>query len=168
LTTSVPDSNHYTFSLNLYPGQATYVDTSGVPTMRLLNTASLELEEFTNNEIPQYAILSHTWENEEVSFQEMQQPSFDPTGGYSRPIPTKEKAGYKKIKSACTIATQHSLKYIWINTCCIDKTSSAELTESINSMYKWYQEAQICYVYLADVSTGNDDWKLNSALERSR
>ena len=42
-----------------------------------------------------------------------------------------------------------------VDTCCIDKSSSAELTESINSMYRWYQEAAICYAYLFDVQSGD-------------
>ncbi|KAI9782388.1 MAG: hypothetical protein M1839_005261 [Geoglossum umbratile] len=61
------------------------------------------------------------------------------------------KKGSKKVKSCCSIARANGLKYIWIDTCCIDKTSSAELSEAINSMYRWYQEADVCYGYLADV-----------------
>ncbi len=60
-------------------------------------------------------------------------------------------AGYSKIRSCCAIAAQQGFEYVWIDTCCIDKTSSAELSEAINSMYRYYQEAQICYAYLADV-----------------
>jgi hypothetical protein len=107
--------------------------------MRLLDTSSLELKEFWDNEIPLYAILSHTWETEEVSFQDMQSGR------------ATSKAGYAKISSSCKQATLDGLKYIWIDTCCIDKSSSAELTEAINSMYRWYQNAQACYAYLSDV-----------------
>lgn len=107
--------------------------------MRLLNTDSLELREFAENEIPPYAILSHTWEREEVSFQDMQNDS------------ANSKAGYQKMAGSCKEALSRDLFYIWIDTCCIDKSSSAELTEAINSMYRWYQEARVCLVYLSDV-----------------
>lgn len=60
------------------------------------------------------------------------------------------KTGYKKITNTCELALSDGLEYVWVDTCCIDKSSSAELTEAINSMYRWYQEAKICYVYLAD------------------
>ena len=46
--------------------------------------------------------------------------------------------------------------WIWIDTCCIDKRSSAELSEAINSMYLWYREAQVCYAYLSDVCINVD------------
>lgn len=108
--------------------------------MRLLDTSSFELREFWDNEIPLYAILSHTWEKEEVSFQDMQS---------SR---ATTKAGYAKILGSCKQATLDGLKYIWIDTCCIDKSSSAELTEAINLMYRWYKNAHVCYAYLSDVS----------------
>ncbi|KAL2068712.1 hypothetical protein VTL71DRAFT_15050 [Oculimacula yallundae] len=123
--------------------------------MRLLSTSTLELVEFMG-EIPPYAILSHTWEEDEVSYQEMQ----------SRAGHTK--AGYQKIKHCCLIAASDGFQYAWVDTCCIDKTSSSELSEAINSMYRWYAEAGVCYVYLSDV-----DLRLHSAaaiarLRRSR
>jgi hypothetical protein len=65
--------------------------------------------------------------------------------------------GYKKLKMACSIATVDKFDYIWIDTCCIDKTSSAELSEALNSMYRWYEEAEECYAYLADVPQGTID-----------
>lgn len=107
--------------------------------MHLLNTSSLKLEYFDNHDVPPYAILSHCWGREEVTFQDVQ------SGNAS------EKAGYKKIKGSCSLAKSHGFEYAWVDTCCIDKTSSAELSEAINSMFLWYQEATVCYVYLADV-----------------
>ena len=89
--------------------------------------------------IPEYAILSHTWGNGEPSFQDMQRGIADP------------KAGFTKIKFTCAQAAGEDLSYARVDTVCIDKSSSAELSEAINSMYKWYQEAKICYAYLADV-----------------
>ena len=107
--------------------------------MRLLHSQTLKLEEFHDWTLKPYAILSHTWGEGEVSFQEMQ------SGEGSR------KAGYSKILGCCKAAAADGFEYVWIDTCCIDKTSSSELSEAINSMYKWYQEAEVCYVYLADV-----------------
>ena len=63
----------------------------------------------------------------------------------------KKLKGYKKVKMACSIAKRDGFEYIWIDTCCIDKTSSAELSEALNSMYCWYEEAEECYAYLVDV-----------------
>jgi hypothetical protein len=109
--------------------------------MRLINTITYELKEFLDSKVPSYAILSHRWENEEVMFKEF-------NGGSSK---DKAKQGYKKIKKACNQATKDGLEYVWVDTCCIDKSSSAELTESINSMFRWYQKANVCYAYLSDV-----------------
>lgn len=115
--------------------------TDDQPTMRLLNADTLEFEEFFQSTRPKYAILSHTWEKEEVSFQQYEQP--DAT--------TKDKTGYLKIVNACKKALERGIGYIWVDTCCIDKRSSAELSEAINYMFRWYQEAEICFAYLADV-----------------
>ncbi|KAF2964601.1 hypothetical protein GQX73_g8981 [Xylaria multiplex] len=108
--------------------------------MRLINTQSLELEEFVGNAIPKYAILSHTWEKEEVTFQEWHDRDS-----------IANKAGYKKIVAACEQARADRLQYIWVDTNCIDKKSSAELSEAINSMFAWYAGSNCCYVYLADL-----------------
>jgi hypothetical protein len=95
---------------------------------------------------PKYAILSHRWSDEEVSFQEIQDLTRE----------TKEKQGYKKIKQFCSKAKENEILYAWVDTCCIDKSSSAELSQSINSMFEWYKDAVECYVYLADVSARSD------------
>jgi ankyrin repeat protein len=118
--------------------------------MYLVNTENFKLEKFDGSRIPLYAILSHTWEEDEITFQEMQLGVAD------------KKPGYKKVNQTCLIAKSHGFDYIWIDTCCIDKTSSAELSEAINSMYHWYQESGICYVYLADVSINATDRLSNS------
>jgi hypothetical protein len=92
-------------------------------------------------EVPPYAILSHTWgtDAEEVTFEDL----MNGTG--------TEKAGYAKIRFCGDQAATDRLQYFWVDTCCIDKSSSAELTEAINSMFRWYQNAAKCYVYLSDV-----------------
>ncbi|KAF9049408.1 heterokaryon incompatibility protein-domain-containing protein, partial [Rhodocollybia butyracea] len=115
--------------------------------MRLIRTTSEEpeLASFPEEEIPDYAILSHVWEEEEVSFQHMQDSSGPPS------INLKNKKGWSKIVRACKVARSDSWDYIWIDTCCIDKSSSAELSEAINSMYRYYRKAAVCYVYLADL-----------------
>jgi hypothetical protein len=115
--------------------------------MWLLDTTTLELREFQSSP-PPYAILSHTWGKGEVSFQEL------------GTLEAKEKAGYWKIERCCEQAKSDGFGYAWVDTCNIDKRSSAELSEAINSMFQWYSQAQVCYAYLADVSllpAGDDD-----------
>jgi len=110
--------------------------------MRLLHTRTRLLEEFLDDgSIPPYAILSHTWGKEEISFKEMA----DLTNV------DIHKEGYRKIDMACQVAAANGYEHIWIDTCCIDKSSSAELTEAINSMYNWYMRAEVCYVYFYDL-----------------
>ncbi len=93
--------------------------------------------------IPPYAILSHTWGKEEVTFQDIQGSE------------AQNKAGFSKILSCCEQAKRDGLEWVWIDTCCIDKTSSTELSEAINSMFAWYQESTVCYAFLEDVSPLN-------------
>jgi hypothetical protein len=124
--------------------------------MRLLHSGTLKLKEFPDNGIPKYAILSHTWGDDEVSFKDMQ--------GYF----VKRRKGYSKIQGCCKKAASHGFKYIWVDTCCIDKSSSAELSEAINSMYQWYRNAKRCYAYLADVPTDTDPYSTDSAFAKSR
>ena len=112
--------------------------------MRLLhynNKNEFSLTEFFESEVPEYAILSHRWEAEEATFSDIQSG----TG--------TDKAGYEKIRFCGQQAGLDGLEYFWVDTCCIDKSSSAELAEAINSMFRWYQKATRCYVYLSDVST---------------
>jgi hypothetical protein len=114
--------------------------------MRLLlcsNTGEFSLtKEFVGDDIiPPYAILSHTWEGEEVTFKDL----MDSTG--------QEKSGYKKIQFCEQQAERDGLQYFWVDTCCIDKSNQVVLQDAINSMFRWYQNAKECYVYLLDVST---------------
>lgn len=81
--------------------------------------------------------------------------------------------GWSKIKGCCSQAVLDGLKYAWVDSCCIDKTSSSELSEAINSMYQWYENSRICYVYLSDVSTvtgrdGDTHHSHNSEFQHSR
>jgi len=124
--------------------------------MRLLHTSELKLYELFGANIPPYAILSHTWSDFEISFQELQ-------SGEGR-----SKAGYHKIRRCCQLAASDGFQYAWVDTCCIDKTSSAELSEAINSMYHWYRNSEVCYVYLADVSSKSNGDAIESVMRNSR
>jgi len=114
--------------------------------MRLLNTRTLKLESFNESDIPPYAILSHTWGDDEVLFRDVVSGTIESWGG---------KAGARKVLEAIEAAKAMSYNYLWVDTCCIDKESSAELSEAINSMYKWYKHSKICFVYLSDVKETN-------------
>ncbi|CAJ2512964.1 Uu.00g010830.m01.CDS01 [Anthostomella pinea] len=109
--------------------------------MRLINVETLELEEWIGEHIPPYAILSHTWDEGEVVFKDWQDHDKAQT-----------KAGYAKISLACEQTRKDNLTYLWVDTCCIDKSSSAELSEAINSMFALYERSVVCYAHLADVS----------------
>ncbi|KAF2452109.1 hypothetical protein P171DRAFT_324263, partial [Karstenula rhodostoma CBS 690.94] len=166
--------------------------------MRLIDVDTLEIKAFSEQDVPGYAILSHTWGPDEVTFQEMSlitrmrsvsqaftsQRSDDSQegdvssvydsgaimvamemlvhggwgAGMNVPNTTEEalmgREGYRKIVQSAKEAKNLGYQWIWIDTCCIDKTSSAELQESINSMYKWYKESSICLVYLNDIAPG--------------
>ncbi|EJF57898.1 hypothetical protein DICSQDRAFT_173520 [Dichomitus squalens LYAD-421 SS1] len=73
-----------------------------------------------------------------------------------------------KIKMACAVAREAGFRYIWIDSCCIDKVSSSELSEAINSMYAWYGDADICHTYLADVPPGDAPHSEDSSFRESR
>ena len=109
---------------------------------RLPDNGGFSLVERVGDKIPPYAILSHTWglDDDEVTYK-------DVTKGRG-----KTKPGYCKLDFCSEQAAKDGLEFFWVDTCCIDKTSSAELTEAINSMFKWYQKADKCYVLLSDVS----------------
>ena len=123
--------------------------------MWLLSTDRAELHSFAAPEdVPGgYAILSHVWDEEEKTFQQVQalRVACEKTRAVTRDCPD---IGYK-IRESCRLAQSHGWKWIWIDTCCIDKTSSAELSEAINSMFRYYALSGICYAFLRDVHTMN-------------
>ena len=123
--------------------------------MRLLHARNLTLREFLGATAPPYAILSHTWGAEEISLQQMQ------AGKAS-----EKTVAYAKLLGTCQQALKDGYEWVWIDTCNIDKTSSAELQEAINSMYSWYHNSAVCYVYMADVPNQRDGW--DTAFEKSR
>ncbi|KAK0754307.1 heterokaryon incompatibility protein-domain-containing protein [Schizothecium vesticola] len=122
------------FGISQRPSHFTLHDAaSQLATERL---ASFESE----GSIPVYAILSHRWEDDEVTFHEVD--SQDPA--------VKEKKCYRKLRYACEEAQKQGIAWVWVDTCCIDKRSSAELSEAINSMFTWYRNAAVCYAFISD------------------
>nr|POF03954.1 vegetative incompatibility protein het-e-1 [Quercus suber] len=117
--------------------------------MRLLQIGSyvpgdrrLEIVQKWGKDIPPYAILSHTWStnpDDEVLFSDVQQGT------------CASKPAFGKLAKAMERAQLDGYSWLWCDTCCIDKTSSVELTEAINSMYSYYKESHKCYTYLSDV-----------------
>ncbi|KAF3811171.1 Vegetative incompatibility protein HET-E-1 [Colletotrichum gloeosporioides] len=143
--------------------------------MRLINVETLELEEFFDEDTPEFAILSHTWGKEEVSFQDlcwvhdyeknrmiyaslgdlMSQIGHNMT---NKAIAIRQRAGFDKIVQSARLAKESELNYVWIDTCCIDKASSAELSEAINSMFRWYQRSAVCFAFLSDVDLRGESY----------
>nr|CEG05421.1 unnamed protein product [Fusarium clavum] len=127
--------------------------------MRLINVETWGLESFADDNAPPYAILSHTWasDEQELSFQDMGRKSI-----------RKPEYGIQKLRGCCNQAQKDNLKYIWIDTCCINKENPAELNEAINSMFQWYQKASVCYTLLSDVQPGDDPYDTGSKFHSSR
>ncbi|KAF2195598.1 HET-domain-containing protein [Zopfia rhizophila CBS 207.26] len=113
--------------------------------LRLEDDGEFSLVEFVGKNIPPYTVLSHTWgaEDEEVTFKDLMEGT------------CKRKVGYSKIRFCGKQAADDGLQFFWVDTCCIDKSSSSELSEAINSMFRWYKDAARCYAYLADVPGSN-------------
>lgn len=110
--------------------------------MRLLNIKTQKLEYFLGDP-PPYAILSHTWGQGEVTLQELELPGLEQKQGWIKIV------GFLK---ALTKKFSDTIDYAWVDTCCIDKTSSAELSEAINAMFVWYKHAECCFAFLEDVN----------------
>ena len=136
--------------------------------MWLLRTDTAELEYFVRSfdAIGGYAILSHTWDGKEQTLQEVREIGERCKRARSNPRDDPELA--PKIRNCCRLAEKHGYRWAWADSCCIDKTSSSELSEAINSMYRWYSDAEVCYAYLADVPNGDDLRAHGSALRKSR
>ncbi|KAK4494325.1 hypothetical protein PRZ48_014623 [Zasmidium cellare] len=129
--------------------------------MRLINVQSLELESYSEGTIPSYITLSHRWldEKDEVKFEEYD----DEREKYYQGQQVRE--GFEKIWRLCEFVRKGAfvdrkgkpVLWVWVDTCCIDKRSSSELSESINSMARYYWDAVLCVAYLADVPSGGPD-----------
>ncbi|KAH6892533.1 hypothetical protein B0T10DRAFT_438408 [Thelonectria olida] len=144
--------------------------------MRLLSTSKVHVVEVHGVNTPAYAILSHTWSDEEILLQDVHSSDAygsqwsEITSETFKTLGSSNEKGLSKMLKSTDLAARNGYRHIWIDTCCIDKTSSAELSEAINSMYRWYVEADICYAYLADVaSAGTEDpFARNSTFRQSR
>ncbi|KAI2619806.1 HET-domain-containing protein [Hypomontagnella submonticulosa] len=142
----------------LYVCRAFFLRLYSCVNMKLLNAKTKKIREFSGSDVPPYAILSHTWGANEVTFADIQ-------GAW--PL-YRRRESWKKIKWCCRQALQDGFEYVWVDTCCIDKSSSAELQEAINSMFRWYEMSQVCYAYLADVRPGEKPRAVGSSFRRSK
>ncbi|KIX93638.1 uncharacterized protein Z520_10544 [Fonsecaea multimorphosa CBS 102226] len=125
--------------------------------MRLLHARQRKMFEFSHN-YPPYAILSHTWGLNEITFESFTNCTYD-----------RDSNSYRKIDGCCRQALDDELEYVWIDTCCIDKRNIVELSEAVNSMFRWYRQSQVCYAFLSDVSgEGLDTEEERTALCNSR
>ena len=130
--------------------------------MRLLESTETSEGSFKfvsyDKNIPRYAILSHTWgaDAEEVSYKDI----IENTGS--------AKIGYEKLRFCARRARDHGLHYFWVDTCCINKSDLNELSESINSMFRWYQASERCFVYLSGLTQTRDDPSWKDAFKRHR
>jgi hypothetical protein len=130
--------------------------------MRLLYTASDGTLRWTKDiirseEIPPYAILSHTWGEQEVVLDDLKDTEN-----------VRSKEGYRKIRFCAQQAERDGLNHFWVDTCCIDKANNTELSEAINSMFRWYQNAKRCYVFLSDVENDTLEGDGEPAFKQSR
>jgi hypothetical protein len=108
--------------------------------LRRREDGDFELVSYDPDNAPPYAILSHTWiDGQEITYQELVEGT------------RKDKAGYDKIRFCMDRAAEDDLQFAWIDTCCINKEASDELSTAINSMFRFYKRASKCYVYLSDV-----------------
>lgn len=122
--------------------------------MRLLSVETLQLETFSNEATtPPFAILSHTWGDDEVTLQDLHLPP----GALSAKRGWQKIVGFRDALLAHPQLLGEPIRYIWVDTCCIDKTSSAELSEAINSMFRWYRNAVCCFALLSDVTAPDED-----------
>lgn len=126
--------------------------------IRLLNIYTLNFKEFHEHGAPPYAIASHRWQDDEATFK-------DVLKGRNQDSP-----GFLKIRGFCDLVKSwrfggfiDQIDWLWIDTCCIDRKSSAELSEAINSMYGWYADAEICVAYLFDVQFRQGVYDLESS-----
>lgn len=133
--------------------------------MWLINARTMRLVHIDDEtRTPRYAILSHTWlpEGSEVSFRDMTQL------GSRLSLRPRRKPGWSKVANTCRLALSYKCEYAWIDTCCIDTSSSAELQEAINSMFRWYERAEVCFVHLADVQADDEHERDGSAFRTCR
>lgn len=128
--------------------------------MRLLDTTTFELASNSHAIFKQegYAILSHRWIGSEITFEQLGRHVEALRAAGTTPLGSPQQ---DKIRGACQTARANGIRWMWIDTCCIDKSSTAELSESLNSMFQWYCDAKLCITYLLDVirkEVGKEDF----------
>lgn len=116
--------------------------------MRLLNANTLQFGEFFNLQIPNYCILSHRWCDDEVTYDDVKDSKINTAS-----------TGYQKLYGFCQLAKSLGYTWVWADMCCINKSSSAELSEAINSMFVFYSQADLCIAYLFDVPSTCQTWE---------
>jgi hypothetical protein len=121
--------------------------------MRLLNVYNLKLVEFSDDKRPAYAIASHRWDEHEATFVDV------------RDTQNTSTTGYQKVKDFAKYVKDHvsGVDWLWIDTCCINKDSTAELSKAINLMFEWYYQADVCLAYLRDVEEVRDELRFQQS-----
>ncbi|KAI0096806.1 HET-domain-containing protein [Nemania sp. FL0031] len=123
--------------------------------MRFLNTSTFEVKHLSEGQVQSegYAILSHRWlsDGEEITFQDIHKYT-TALQSHTRPFILPQ---LDKIRGACDVARDRGLRWLWMDTCCIDKDDTREYAEAINSMFRWYRDAKLCITYLSDVQDAN-------------
>lgn len=108
-------------------------------------------EELRHQQRTPYVIISHVWRKKEVIYEDMVQfNKLEASKSREKP----ESAA--KIVGACKTVLRYynkKVEHLWLDTVCIDKKDPTELSMSINSMYRWYKEAEVCFAYLDDYPT---------------
>ena len=126
--------------------------------MRLLNVHTLEFSEFYSD-APKYVIASHMWSaGTEATIKDM------------RNRRNTDKVGYKKVEGFAKYVQEQIgyVEWLWIDSCCVNQASSQELSETLNSMFRWYSKAEVCLVYMADVSNAKDEYEFRRSFWFSR
>ena len=118
--------------------------------MRLLSTSTGHFRYVDHPNDIEYAILSHVWDLEVQTFQEVSELQYRLQAQQSSDFFLSPELS-EKVRNFCRVARENGYEWVWMDTCCIDKTSSSELSEAVNSVYLWYSMAKVCYVHLADV-----------------
>ncbi|KAM3417186.1 hypothetical protein BST61_g5446 [Cercospora zeina] len=122
--------------------------------MRLLNASTLELREFGESSIPPYYIASHRWSSDETTYKDVKKRRNTTSLGYAKLqsfCGFIQRTNVPTTRAMTTLGIERSCNWLWIDTACMDKSSSADLSECINSMFHYYAVSQICYAYLQDV-----------------
>lgn len=128
--------------------------------MRLLDTTAFQLASNSPSVFQQegYAILSHRWNGLEITFEQLGENINELRAAGTTPLESPQQ---EKIRGACQTARAKGIRWMWIDTCCVDKSSTSELSESLNSMFRWYRDAKLCVTYLSDVvrkGAGREDF----------